>query len=131
MTEHADIALVRQGYVAFSSGDVATLSGLFAEDVSQSVPGNSRLAGEKKGRQAVLEFYGQLASETNGTFRVQLDRLFTDGQGTVVATHRSTGERAGRKVDVWEALTFTVVDGTVRQIKNCADDIEKFDDFWA
>jgi ketosteroid isomerase-like protein len=131
MTEHADIALVRRGYEAFSSGDVAALSQIIAEDATQYQPGNGPLAGEQRGRQAILEFYGRLASESNGTFRVELDRLYADGQGRVVATHRATGERAGRSLDSWVCLIFTIVDGTARDIHGCVEDVAGEDEFWA
>ena len=81
MAEHPDVALVRRGYDAFSTGDVATLSEIIAPDAVQYQPGSGALAGEHKGLPAILEFYGRLAAETDGSFRVQLDRLYTDGKG--------------------------------------------------
>jgi ketosteroid isomerase-like protein len=101
MAEHPDVALVRRGYDAFSTGDVGTLSEVIAPDATQYQPGSGDLAGEHKGLQAILEFYGRLAAETDGSFRVQLDRLYTDGMGRVVAHppgHRSaSGSPTGHR----------------------------------
>jgi ketosteroid isomerase-like protein len=131
MAEHPDAALVRRGYQAFSTADGKTLSEIIAEDATQYQPGASNMSGEYKGLQAILKFYGRLASETNGSFRVEVDRLYTDGKGQVVATHRATGQRAGRNLDTWASLTFTVVDGTVTDLHGCQEDLAAWDDFWA
>ena len=131
MAEHPDVALIRRGYAAFSTGDVATLSEIIAPDATQYQPGSSDLAGEHKGLQAILEFYGRLAAGTDGSFRVELERLYTDGKGQVVTTHRTTAQRAGRRLDTRALLTFTVVDGIARDIHGCQEDIAEWDEFWA
>jgi ketosteroid isomerase-like protein len=130
MPEHPDIALVRRGYAAFAAGDVATLSQLIAADATQFQPGRSVLSGEFKGLEAILGFYGELASRTNGTFKLELGHIFTDGQGKVVATQRSTAKREAKSIDNWACLIFTVAGGQVRDIHGCAEDIEVWDDFW-
>jgi len=131
MAEHPDVILVRRGYDAFSTGDVAPLSETIAGHATQYQPGRSALAGDHRGLQAILEFNGRQSSKTNGTFRVELGRLFTEGQGRVVATHRATGERAGRRLDTGASLNFTVIDGTARDIHGCQEDIDAWDEFWA
>jgi ketosteroid isomerase-like protein len=131
MVEHPDVALVRRGYQAFATGDVETLSVVIAEDATQYQPGTSAMAGEYKGRQAILEFYGRLAAETDGTFKAELQNLYTDGKGCVVAVHRSIGSRGGKQLDVGTVLIFTVRDGAARDIHACQDDIDQWDDFWA
>jgi ketosteroid isomerase-like protein len=131
MSEHPDVALVRRGYQAFATGDVETLSEVIAEDATQYQPGTVAMAGEHKGRQAILEFYGRLAAETDGTFRAELQNLYTDGKGCVVAVHRSTGQRAGKQLDAGTVLIFTVRDGAAHDIHGCQDDIQQWDDFWA
>lgn len=131
MAEHKDLALVRRGYQAFSTGDGATLTEIIAADATQYQPGSGELAGEHNGRDAILQFYGRLAHETNGSFRVELEHLYTDGQGRVVATHRATGERQGRQLDTRASLIFTVSDGMARDIHGCQEDIDAWDTFWA
>ena len=54
--ENAD--LVRRGYAAFSAGDMATLTEVFAEDAVWHVPGDGGLAGDKKGRDACFAYFG-------------------------------------------------------------------------
>jgi ketosteroid isomerase-like protein len=130
MSEHPDVALVRRGYEAFSNADMATLSEIIAPDATQYQPGSSELAGEHKGLEAILDFYGRLANSTDGTFRVELEHLYADGQGRVVATHRATAERQGRRMDSRASLIFTVIDSKAFDIHGCLEDIDDWDAFW-
>ena len=131
MAEHPDVALVRRGYQAFANGDMQTLSEVIAADATQHQPGSGAMSGEHKGRQAILEFYGRLASESNGTFRVDLQDVYTDGRGLVVGVNRSVGERGGKRLDSRAALVFTVRGGVAQDIRVCQDDIDRWDEFWA
>jgi hypothetical protein len=54
--------LVRRGYAAFSTGDIAALSELFADDAVWHVPGSGSLSGAKHGRDAILMFFGEPTS---------------------------------------------------------------------
>jgi ketosteroid isomerase-like protein len=131
MAEHPDVALVRRGYVAFSSGDVATLSELLAEDARQYQPGSGSMSGEFRGRDAILAFYGRLASETNGTFRVELEHVYTDGEGRVVACSRNTAQRGDRRLNTGAALVFTIKDGKAQDVQGFQEDLDVWNDFWS
>lgn len=61
-------ALARRGYDSFAAGDVATLHALLADDVLWVEPGETRVSGEHKGRDATLAMLGSLAEITGGTF---------------------------------------------------------------
>ena len=58
---HPNEDLVRRGYAAFSTGDIATLTELFADDLVWHVGGRSPITGDYKGKEAVLGFFAQLA----------------------------------------------------------------------
>ena len=131
MAEPEDVALVRRGYEAFSTGDGATLTEVIAVDATQYQPRSGELAGEHNRREASLNFCGRLGSETNGSFRVELEHLYTDGQGRVCRDHHATCQRQGRKLDTRASLTFTVSDGMARDTYGCLGDIDAWDTFWA
>jgi uncharacterized protein len=131
MAEREDIDLVRRGYEAFSTGDMATLTEIIADDATQYQPGSGRLTGTFAGRQAILNFYGQLASESGGTLRVDLQHVYADGQGHVVACHQATGERGGRRLNTGASLIFTLEDGQARDIHGCMEDVAAWDEFWS
>jgi ketosteroid isomerase-like protein len=94
-SEDRYISLVRKGYEAFNAGDVETLVTLFSHDVLQHVPGASVIAGDYKGIEAVLGYYGKLGELTDGTFRADLIETHGDGHGHVTAVHQITATRNG------------------------------------
>jgi uncharacterized protein len=51
-----NIELVKAGYRAFSTGDMGTLSGLFAEDEVWHTAGNGVLSGARQRRDAINVF---------------------------------------------------------------------------
>jgi ketosteroid isomerase-like protein len=95
MVEDRYISLVRRGYDAFNSGDIETLVSLMAHDVVHHAPGASLVAGEHKGIEAVLNYYGQLGELTGGTFQADLIDVHADGRGHVLALHQITATRNG------------------------------------
>lgn len=131
MSVQDNLELVRRGYAAFSSGDTNTLSELFAADVVHSVPGSSTLAGAHKGPQNVLALYGKLAELSNGSIRVELEDVLSDGGNRVVAIHHSSAERNDQRLSTREALLFTIEDGKVVDIQDFFTDIEEVDSFWS
>lgn len=52
-------SIVRSGYEAFNRGDLTTLTELFGDDVSWHTPGQSPLAGDVVGREAVVARLGR------------------------------------------------------------------------
>ena len=89
------LSLVRKGYHAFNTGDLATLTNLMSHDVIQHVPGSSPLAGDYKGLDSVLSYYGKLAETTDGSFRAHLVDVHGDGHGHVNAVHVTAATRNG------------------------------------
>jgi ketosteroid isomerase-like protein len=65
---HPNEEIVRQGYKAFGEGDMHTLRSLFAPDAVHSARGNNPLAGEYKGIDDILAYYGKLFEFSDGTF---------------------------------------------------------------
>jgi len=131
MTEHPTCAVVRRGYEAFSRGDMATLSKILAGDATQHVPGTHPLAGDYKGRDAILRYYGRLAAETGGTYEIELLYLFADGRGHVVSLHRARAARGVRRLDGVGGIVFTVLEDRVIDLVECEQDQDVTDMFWA
>ncbi len=87
--------LLRQGYAAFASGDLATVQALIADDIVWHSGGANQLTGDYTGHQEVLGFIGRLMEVTGGTFRLEIhDILANDSHGIVLVTMH--GERDGR-----------------------------------
>ncbi|MFE9427538.1 nuclear transport factor 2 family protein [Kitasatospora sp. NPDC006697] len=131
MAEHPHAALVRQGYEAFSRGDMEALRGMMTSDCTQHVPGTSTMSGDFKGVDAVLGYYGRLAAETVGTFRVEMEHLFVDGRGHVMSVHRFTAERAGRTIDMLGGIVFRIIGEKITDLDECVEDMAATDEFWS
>jgi ketosteroid isomerase-like protein len=122
--------LIRRGYAAFSSGDMATLTELFAEDAVWHAPGSSPLSGPKEGRDSIFAFFGETMSLTGGTFKVTLDDVVA-GEEHTVALHHTHGERNGKVLDAKSANVFRIVDGKVVEVSEYSDAGTAGDEFWA
>jgi uncharacterized protein len=99
-------------------------------DVIQSVPGKSQIAGEHKGIDDVLGYYGQLFELSGGTLVVQLESTKVEGH-TVVSTHHATAQREGRSWDTKENITFSFSGDRVARLDEAPTDLAGFDAFWA
>ena len=61
MSVQGNAELVRRGYEAFNTADIATLTEIVDENASWHTPGRSPIAGEYQGRDAVFGQFGATA----------------------------------------------------------------------
>jgi uncharacterized protein len=122
---------VRRGYDAFGKGDMDTLRSIVTPDVVQSVPGKSPIAGEHKGVDNVLGYYGRLFELSGGTLKAQLESTTAKGDDKVDAVHRLSAQRGGKSYDEEETLHFTFAGGKISRLDEEHPDLAKFDSFWA
>ena len=122
--------LVRRGYAAFSTGDMATLNDLFADDTTWHVPGSSPMSGPKKGRGAILAFFGEIMTRTAGTATVAVQDVI-GGEEHTIGLHHNHAERNGKTLDQDAVLVFTIHDGHVTQVQEFHEDTARSDEFWA
>jgi ketosteroid isomerase-like protein len=122
-------AAIRQGYEAFNSGTLQGLPALFAEDVVWHVGGRHQLSGEKRGREACFQYFGQLSRLTNGSFRAELHDVL-GGTAHTIGIHTSRGERAGRELAEPTVLVFHLRDGTIAACWEHYADSRRVDEFF-
>ncbi len=91
---------VRRGYEAFNKADMQTLTELFDEGASWHTPGRSPIAGDHRGREAILAQFVRYGGETRGSFKATLLHVLTSDGGRVVGIHHNTAERGGKHLDV-------------------------------
>jgi ketosteroid isomerase-like protein len=130
MAEQANQLLVRRGFEAFSSGDMATLIEIIADDAVQIMPGDNTVSGEHKGREAILALYARHFEETAGTLKVVLQDTYAAGN-TVVAIYRGTAQRNGRSLDTRHALVFEIEHGQAVRLTDLAADLDARNLFWS
>ncbi|GAB2924154.1 nuclear transport factor 2 family protein [Streptomyces heilongjiangensis] len=131
MAEHPNAQLVRTCYEAFSRGDMDTLRGLSTADCTHHVPGSHMLSGDHKGQDSMVQLYQRLFDETGGTFNVDLSHVCVDGRGHVVAVHRYTAERGGKRIDQVSCLVFRIVGDKITDIDECQEDLDEVEEFWS
>ena len=130
MTEHPNVELTRRGYAAFATGDIATMTELIADDVTWHVTGAGPLTGTYHGRDEVFGFFGRLAQETAGTFRLDIhDVLANDDHAVALCTLSAT--RRGKSLQVPVANVHHVRDGKVTEFWGATEDPQATIDFWA
>jgi ketosteroid isomerase-like protein len=127
---HPNEDLVRRGYAAFATGDVATLGQLFADDIVWHVGGRSPITGDYKGKAEVLGFFGKLAVRAAGTFRTEIHDVLANDEH-VVALVTFTAAREGRTLDEHGVQVFHVQDAKVIETWFHPSDQYADDAFWS
>ncbi len=130
-TGRAHVELVRRGYAAFNAGDTVTLAELFDEDSSWHTPGQSPIAGDYLGRDAVLGQFGRYGGDTAGTFSAELLSVAATADGRVVGIHRNTGERNGKRLDAGCCVVFEIRNGKIVDGREHFFDLHTWDEFWS
>jgi ketosteroid isomerase-like protein len=123
-------AVVRRGYGFFNSGDLQGLTDVFQEDAVWHVAGRNRLSGEKRGRDAILAYFGQLGELSGGSLRAELHDVLADDDH-VVGLHTAIGQREGQSLNLHAVLVFHLRDGKVAEAWEHYGDQQAFDDFIA
>jgi uncharacterized protein len=103
MSEQDNKDTIKQGYEAFSSGDLDAVMSLFDDECEWVQPGQSAVSGTFHGKAEVMEHFGRLAEKG---LTVKLDRLIAEGDTVVAITEVTAGGETGQDADV-----FTVRDG--------------------
>jgi ketosteroid isomerase-like protein len=131
VTEHPNVEYARRGYAAFGSGDLATLSELIADDAVWHAQGVGPLSGDYHGRDEVFGFFGRLAEETGGTFRLDVhDILANDEHTAVLAT--LIASRNGKSIEVPVVnVSHNDRDGKITEFWTSTTDPQAGLDFWA
>ena len=126
---HPNAELLRRGYDAFAEGDIATVLGLFADDIVWHVPGRSPLSGDYGGHEEVMGFFQRSMELSGGTLRVEADEILADGERVVVLTTVSA-ERNGHSWSSPEVHVWRVVDGKAVEFREFQGDQQIEDEFW-
>ncbi|MFP3579043.1 nuclear transport factor 2 family protein [Arthrobacter sp. fls2-241-R2A-200] len=125
-----NVEIVRRGFEAFNSGDMAALGELFTDDAVWHVGGNNVLSGTKQGRDAIFAYFGELGSRTQGRFHAEVQDI-VGGDSHTVSIVRTQATNGDKSVDVPTVITFVLRDGKVTEGHEYSDDTGKLDDFWS
>lgn len=130
MGAREDVDLVRRGYEAFGAGDMDTLRGLFTEDAVWHLGGSGGLSGDKQGLDAILAYFGELFTRSDGTIKVDLDDLI-GGDNHTVGFQRVHAQRNGAAINQRTVIVFSLKEGKVSEAYEFPEDTAKAADFWS
>jgi YbgC/YbaW family acyl-CoA thioester hydrolase len=113
----------------YAGGDLAPVTELLAEDVVWHVPGSSPIAGDYRGRDAVLEYFRLRRELAGGSIRVIMIGVAHHDEA-VVQLADGRAPLGGRGV-VWRtAGVYRVADGTIAEAWLVPLDQAQFDRTW-
>ena len=128
--ESQNIAVVRRGYEAFGKGDIETLKTLFSPNAIWRQTEAGVLRGNYQGAPAILQFFGQLAQETQGSLHVEPQAMAASGDHVFV-WERFTGKRKGQTLETTEVVIFKLDKGIVTEAINFQSDHPAVAKFWS
>jgi uncharacterized protein len=128
MAEHPNAALVRRGFEAFATGDMATLNELLADDAVWHASGRNPLSGDFRGKEAIFGSFAKLRQETD-SFQQEIHAIFGDDEHAV-ALANATITRAGKTMTAQQVLVFHVSGGKATEVWLTPVDQYGVDEFW-
>jgi ketosteroid isomerase-like protein len=128
----SDVAVVRGGFEAFGSGDLAGFAAMFHPDAKWNHRNPDRLGGVHDGIEAIIAFLQESGRSTAGTLRAVPGSYLADGEGRVAVPTRVSGTRPdGRSFDDSQILLFAVEDDRIRGVDQYIGDPDAVTAFWA
>jgi hypothetical protein len=130
MAEHPNVVRIRDGYAAFSKGDVARLNDFFAEDIVWHVGGRGQVAGDYRGREAVYGYFGKLNELTARSFHIDVHAILADDEYGV-AVLVGNASRDGRSIKTNDVHVFHLHGGKVVEFWDASTDQYSGDELFA
>jgi ketosteroid isomerase-like protein len=109
---HPNEQQLREGYEAFSRGDLDTIREKFDPDITWVVGGRNPLAGTYRGIDEVFGFFGKLLEATGGTFKVRVIDVCANDRHAMCLTE-STAEVEGQTLADEDMACYDMRDGKI------------------
>ncbi len=127
---HPNEDLVRGGYLAFQTGDIAGLRSTYlTEDIIWHEPGNNPNSGDYRGIDEVLAHFMHVFEETGGSMQLTLHDVLANDTHAVVLGHVKA-ERKGKTADQDYVHVFHIRDGKAAESWIHNTDQAADDEFW-
>src|SRR5687768_9712069 len=124
------LAVITRYFDALESGDFATVSATFADDIVWHQPGANRFSGVHRGAAAVGDMIGGMMTVSEGTFTLQRNAPLMVNGSTVAAPVRWTAKRSGAEMDGVGVDLMRVEDGKIVEVWLFTADPAEEDAFW-
>ena len=129
---HRNEKLIRDIYARFAQGDMPGMLELCTDDVLFAIPGQSRVAGEYRGREAFLtDFLGNVSAVADmSTFSEDIDGLACDDDHGVILTTQRFRRHDGEQVEFRSAVNFAFRDGRMSEFRERPGNQAEYDRAW-
>jgi ketosteroid isomerase-like protein len=114
----------------YAGGDQAPVRAMLAEDVVWHVPGDSAIAGEHRGRDAVLRHFANRRELAAATFRIDVRGVLADDRRAVILAAGEVEVRGERYA--WGTVgIFRFAGGQIAECWVVPYDQDAFDEIWS
>jgi hypothetical protein len=128
---HPNAILIRRLFQAFADRDFAIAQSIIAPDAVWYFPGTrGALAGEHRGRDAILRFLASVMTLTAGAFHLDIEDV-TASDDNVVVLFTGHGQRDGKTLHNPTSLRVRIRDGQVVEFREFVWDLAHVEDFWS
>ena len=112
-TVHPNIAVLQQ----FNPANISASSGIIAEDAIFHYfnPMLPDMEGDYLGRQGFMEFFGKIAGQTKGTFKVTPLSITPMGNELVVTHVKDTMNLNGRQLEIDAVVVWRILNGKIKE----------------
>jgi ketosteroid isomerase-like protein len=123
MSENTDA--LKRGYEAFNSGDMDTVSEIFADDIRWEGPNTEGIpmSGVTEGRDEVLQGFGGFG-EVFEELNVSPDEMIEEGDTIVVLSHIEGKTKSGNDVKLPGVEIWRMSDGKAKRVQTLTDTAE-------
>ncbi|HWH29650.1 MAG TPA: nuclear transport factor 2 family protein [Mycobacteriales bacterium] len=111
-----DVEMIEQGYANFARGDLDAIREVMSPDVVWHVPGRSSMAGDYRGRDAVIGYFLELFERSGGTVRAELKECSELSPGRVVALVHLSADMPGGRIDQDFVQVFQRENGVTTEV---------------
>jgi len=126
----SNLEVLRRLYDALGAGDLVGALDLLSDDVRAHVPGESPVAGDYNGKDAVAGYLGTLIELSGGTLRFEPhDVAVSEGHG--VGLVKDLAERGERSLAMNNVHVWHVRDDALTEIWVYPGDVRAWDTFWS
>lgn len=121
--------LATRAWEAVSKGDATALESLYDDDIVWHVSGRGPLAGDHRGREAVIGYLASVGEKAE-RFNASLDDVLI-GDQRIAFVMRASGNREGRSLDATYIVLARLENGRLVEVWSTALDQHAVDAFWA
>ncbi len=129
---HRNEDLLRKVYVAFATGDLATLVGLFTDDFEWHMAGQFPLAGDYKGAEEVKGLFSKIFEllGPDGSLQLDPEEILANDDYAMALVHY-IGRRGDKVLDMRNIHVWRVAGGELAEYWFHPRDLRAVETFWS